>query len=138
MLKKAIVGIIVGSIVLMSSAGAIYAYHGPNNASGTNQESYRGNHCGTQFIDENNDGICDTRFVDEDKDGICDNCGQICNNSICSQNKESNTYQNQNQNRINSCNENQNGNGCFKGTEQKSRYSIRNIFNHMIQNIKSR
>ena len=115
MLKKAIVGIIVGSIVLMSSAGAIYAYQKPKNVEGSSQPY----NYSEKF--NNNDGTgcgnyCNDQCLDENNDGKCDNCDQVnCqNNGTCSQNNENCTYhqnqnQNQNQNSNQNCNENQNG-----------------------------
>lgn len=133
MLKKAIVGIIVGSIVLMSSAGAIYAYQKPKNVEGSSQPY----NYAEKF--NNNDGTgcgnyCNDQYQDENNDGKCDNCDQVScqNNGTCSQNNENCTYQNQNQN----CNENQNSFG--KGSEEKNQNNSRNCFNNKVQNGKNK
>jgi hypothetical protein len=144
MLKKLIIGIIAGSMVLLSSAGTIYAYQGPENIGKNSKMSiyteeldfddgqYHENHCYTQYVDENNDGICD-------------NCGQtncqnngICgeNNAIFSQHKENYTYQYKNQNCYSIRNENRNS--FFGGSEEKNKESNRNCFNDRIRNSKNK
>lgn len=133
MLKKAIVGIIVGSIVLMSSAGAIYAYQKPKNVEGSSQPY----NYSEKF--NNNDGTdcgnyCNDQYLDENNDGKCDNCDQVnCqNNGTCSQN----------------CNENQNsyGKSFDSGTsncsrlrsEEKNQNNSKNCLNSKAQNGKNK
>ena len=139
MLKKAIVAIIVGSIVLMSSAGAIYAYQKPKNVEGSSQ-SYNytekfnnndgtgcGNYCNDQYQDENNDGKCDNcDQVNCQNNGTCSQ-----NNGACNQNNENCTYQNQNQN----CNENQ---YSYGKSSDNGNSNVRNCFNNKVQNGKNK
>ena len=118
MLKKAIVGIIVGSIVLTSSAGAIYASQKPKNVEGSRQQY----NYAEKF--NNND------------------------NGTCIQNNENCTNQNQNQNCNTNCNENQNSYGkssdngnsnCSRfRSEDKNQNNIRNCFNIKVQNGKNK
>jgi len=141
MLKKLIIGIIVGSIVLLSSAGAIYAYQRSENIGRNSKQSID-----TEEFDFNansrNGNYCDARYADENNDGLCDNCGQtnyqnscICseNNTTCSQNKENYTYQYRNQNLIR--NENRNS---FFGNPEENKESNRKCFNYRIQNSKNK
>jgi len=150
MLKKAIVGIIVGSIVLMSSAGAIYAYQKPKNVEGSSQPY----NYSEKF--NNNDGTgcgnyCNDQCLDENNDGKCDNCDQVnCQNNgtcsqadgTCSQNNENCTYQNQNQNQ----NQNSFGISSDKGnsncfmfrSEENNQSSVRNCSNNKVPNGKNK
>jgi len=144
MLKKIIIGIIVGSIVLLSSAGAIYAYQGSENIGMNSKLSIN-----TEELDFNEgsryENYRDARYADENKDGLCDNCEQtncqnsgICgeNNATCSQNKENYTYQYRNQNCYSIRNENQNS--FFGNLDEKNKESNRNCFNDRIQNSKNK
>jgi len=137
MLKKAIVGIIVGSIVLMSSAGAIYAYQKPKNVEGSSQPY----NYSEKF--NNNDGTgcgnyCNDQCLDENNDGKCDNCDQVnCqNNGTCSQNNENCTYQNQNQNQNQNSNQNQNQNS--NQNQNQNQNSVSNCPNNKVQSGKNK
>ncbi|MFA5014407.1 MAG: hypothetical protein WC549_02560 [Actinomycetota bacterium] len=144
MLKKIIIGIIVGSIVLLSSAGAIYAYQGSENIGMNSKLSIN-----TEELDFNEgsryENYRDARYADGNKDGLCDNCEQtncqnssICgeNNATCSQNKENYTYQYRNKNCYSIRNENQNS--FFGNLDEKNKVSNRNCFNDRIQNSKNK
>lgn len=142
MLKKLIIGIIVGSIVLLSSAGAIYAYQEPENVARNSQSAV------TAEESELNERYCygnfyNAQYVDENNDGICDNCDRVncqnngnCNeeNAICSRNNESNRYQNQNRYSI----RNENRNNFFGGSEEKNQESNINCLNNRAQNGKNK
>ena len=139
MLKKAIVGIIVGSIVLMSSAGAIYAYQKPKNVEGSSQPY----NYSEKF--NNNDGTgcgnyCNDQCLDENNDGKCDNCDQVnCqNNGTCSQNNENCTYQNQNQNSFGISSDKGNSNCFMFRSEENNQSSVRNCSNNKVPNGKNK
>ena len=118
MIKKIVLGVIIGMVVLTVSAGGIYAYQNNSDkkqgevfsATNKNGNAYRNNSVSIQDLSHNGNGICDPEECEEQA------CLQIQNRNYGSNTGQANcenNYLNQNRNLKNNCNQYNNEN-CFQ------------------------
>jgi len=138
MLKKVILGIIVGAVIMTTSAGFLYAYQ---KESGTRENYYQKSN-----IESKNDSVCtNENCLNYGTNQDCNNTGDCIN---CQNNQDGQGLQNgqKNENCTGTCINSNNGNSNENGNTNLNRYrnknndcnefSIQNMSKNRFQNNK--